>query len=89
MKRCTVTVEGRTITVEARSLFYAAIAYNAESIAGCGLRPPKLTPDSILEIHVEGEAAPRRVSWKRVTEWSNAEEYGKPARNLPFQPAKR
>jgi hypothetical protein len=73
VKRCKVTVDGRTITVEARSLFYAAIAYNAEAICGVGARPPKLTPDSILEILVEGEATPRRVAWKRVQEWSNAQ----------------
>jgi hypothetical protein len=77
MKRCTVTVNGHSITVEARSLFYAAIAYNAEAIGGCGTRPPRLTPDSVLEIHVEGEAAPRRVVWKRVLEWSNAQAPGK------------
>jgi hypothetical protein len=73
MKRCKVTVEGRTITVEARSLFRAAIIYNAESLCRSAYNLPKLTPGSILDIHIEGEEAPRRVAWKRVLEWSNAQ----------------
>jgi hypothetical protein len=77
VKRCKVTVEGRTITVEAHSLFNAAIVYNYEAVCGVAYRPPKLTPDSILEIHVEGEEAPRRVAWKRVREWSKAQSAGK------------
>jgi hypothetical protein len=67
---CRVTVEGRTIPVRGQTLYYAAIAYDAEQ----KLHPadlPALNDDTVLRIKVEDEDSERSVRWGDVARWAS------------------
>jgi hypothetical protein len=71
MSICRVTVEGRTLEVQARSLCMAAIKYNAAQICGHSRHYPRLQPDTVLSVLTAGESEPRLITWKQVLDWAN------------------
>lgn len=71
MPRCHVTVEGRTLTVDARSLHMACIEYNAAQKAGFARDYPRLTPLTAITVRVGDDGPALAVTWQRVLDWAN------------------
>lgn len=71
MARCQVTVEGRTLEVEASSLYYAAIEYNHAQVCGFARTYPRLSMDTVLEVQSEGKTEIHRITWRQVLDWAN------------------
>lgn len=71
MARCLVTVEGRTLTVEARSLHMACIEYNSAQLSGFARDYPRLTPLTAITVRVGDNGPVHAVTWQRVLDWAN------------------
>ncbi len=65
-KNCDVTVEGRTISVRAGTLYDAALAYAAQQKCRPAGALPVLKDDTVIEIQVEDEDGARTVCWEDV-----------------------
>lgn len=71
MKRCTVTVEGTSIEVEAASLYGAAFQYNYRASGSPASGLPHLEKETPIEVRVEGNPAVHRTTMAKAMRWAN------------------
>jgi len=72
-KRYQVTVERSTVTVNAASVYFAAIVYNAETADTNMNRVPALTNSTLLRVRAVGHPRVYLIWWRDVLEWANRE----------------
>ena len=73
LKRYHVNVEGMTVTVKARSAYFAAIVYNAVAGFAEACQAPLLTDSTVLRIRAVGERRVHRIAWRQVVDWAQGE----------------
>jgi hypothetical protein len=73
MKRYQVTVDASSVTVNATSEYFAAIAFSAESFCMRGDRLPGLTGSTILRVRAIGQRRICRVLWQDVVDQATRE----------------
>jgi len=84
MPRCEVTVDGRTLEVEAPTLFRACLEYNREQTTGRAKDYPPLRPETVIEVRVAGQPEVRRAVWLHVMNWANrVAKQRRPAKRFP------
>lgn len=72
MKRYQVSLEASSVTVNATSEYFAAIAYNAERFCSCENHTP-LAGATILRVRAVGQRRICRVVWQDVVDQANRE----------------
>jgi len=55
--RCFVTVEGQTLELEARTLYYDCCEYNYEQVCGAARNFPKPERGTVLSVRVAGQGS--------------------------------
>jgi hypothetical protein len=73
LKHYHVAVEGTTVMVNAGSVYFAALVYNAMASCAEVYQAPVLTDSTVLRIRAVGDRAVHQISWRHVLDWAHEE----------------